>query len=88
MPYTYSIIINNIKRFCESFPNTKVSIRINVDKNVSPKFVEICREIRREINVKHRYNLNIYPGILKATGKVVIPVSLIVKTNSNSTIIC
>lgn len=48
---TYSIIINNIKRFCESFPNTKVSIRINVDKNVSPKFVEICREIRREINV-------------------------------------
>ncbi len=66
---TYSIIINNIKRFCESFPNTKVSIRINVDKNVSPKFVEICREIRREINVKHRYNLNIYPGILKATGK-------------------
>lgn len=64
---SYSTIINNIKLFNNVFPDTKVSVRVNIDKNMSLKFVEICNELKKDLNISRGKRINIYPGILKCT---------------------
>lgn len=68
MKGSYSTIINNIKLFSSVFPDVRVSVRVNIDKGVSLKFVEICNELKESLNITKRTRINIYPGILKCTA--------------------
>ena len=61
---TYNDIMHNLDNFIAKCPNTRVDIRVNIDKNNTDEFIDIYEEL------KHRYpdkkNLIIYPGILRA----------------------
>lgn len=61
---TFHLILNNIKRYMDSFPNRNVSIRINIDNHNKEEFYQVydilCKELKEHIN-----QIYIYPGIIK-----------------------
>lgn len=60
---TFSIILNNIEKYCKEFPNTNISIRVNVDNNNSKDYLELAETIKNRFKNKR---ISVYPGILIA----------------------
>ena len=65
---TYDTIISNLDDFIHACPDTKVDIRVNIDKNNADEFMDIYEELKQRYPEKQ--NLTIYPGILKACGNL------------------
>lgn len=65
---TYDTILDNLDQFIIASPDTHVSVRVNIDKTNVEEFMDIYEYLH------HRYagkkNLSVYPGILKACGKL------------------
>ena len=64
---SYDRIIENLKAFVEAYPDTYVSIRVNIDKNNAGEFMTVYETIKGLFPKKK--NINVYPGILKCCGK-------------------
>lgn len=64
---SYDKIIENLKSFIATYPDTNVSIRVNIDKNNADEFMTVYENVRELFPEKQ--NLYIYPGILKYCGK-------------------
>lgn len=60
---TFDKILLNIDRVITELPNTRISIRINIDKKNAIDF-KVLRNSLQE-RWKNRENINIYPGILR-----------------------
>lgn len=60
---TFDKIVDNIGRVLDAMPNTRISIRVNLDKNNVGDFKQIREEL---LNKWSNYsNITIYPGILR-----------------------
>lgn len=64
---TFRTIIANLKSFADTYPQTNVAIRVNVDKNNYKEFMPIWRMIKEMFPEKK--NIYTYPGILHKCGK-------------------
>ncbi len=64
---TFDKIIENLKLFINKSPNTKISIRVNIDKNNASEFMDVYKMIKEMFPEKK--NIIIYPGILRACEK-------------------
>lgn len=61
---SFNLIIDNIGYFISAFPETRVSIRINVDNHNSNEFTEVSSFVKSIF--KNNKNIFTYPGILRA----------------------
>jgi Arylsulfatase regulator (Fe-S oxidoreductase) len=59
---SYDTIVSNLDWFCSEFEDTRVSVRINIDKNNVHEFVRLRRELLNRWKDK---NVSVYPGILR-----------------------
>lgn len=60
---TFDEIISNLSEFCTSFPNTKVSIRVNIGKHNIDDFERVYHYINDKFD--NNKNILVYPGILQ-----------------------
>ena len=60
---TFDEIINNLSEFRTSFPNTKVSIRVNIGKHNIDDFERVYHYINDKFD--NNKNILVYPGILQ-----------------------
>lgn len=65
---TYDTILTNLDSFVKEFPNTQVSIRVNIDKNNSQDFMVVYDQIKQRYPDKK--NIIVYPGILRSCGRL------------------
>lgn len=65
---TFDLIKNNIIEFSKRFPNTHISIRINISKSNSEEFIDLYHEMNHLFQINGISNYNIYPGFLKNFG--------------------
>lgn len=63
---SYDEIVKNLKNFVEYYPETFVSIRVNIDKNNANQFMTIYETIKGLFPDKK--NIIVYPGIIKDCG--------------------
>lgn len=59
---TFDIIIRNIGRVLEKCPDTKVNLRINIDRHNLNDFIVVFKELT---NIFDSRNLYIYPGFIR-----------------------
>lgn len=62
---TYDRILNNIHKIKEKWPETKVTIRVNIKAEESEKFINIYERLEKEFG-KETY---IYPGFIRIDNK-------------------
>lgn len=60
---TFSLILKNIKTLYEYSPETRISLRVNIDKNNAKEFIDLREMLLNELS--HIKNLNIYPAIVR-----------------------
>lgn len=61
---TFDTIVTNIKRYMEVFPNSAVSIRVNIDNQNKEEFYQVYEILCKELK-DHIRQIYIYPGIIK-----------------------
>lgn len=61
---TFEIIRNNLKRFAKEFPETTISIRINIDNQNKEEYFSLSKSLYAELN-EFSSNVFIYPGVLR-----------------------
>ena len=59
---TFDTIVNNIQNIAQTFPNTKIDVRVNIDKNNTNDYFILERDIN---NLIRSNNLTVYPGIIR-----------------------
>ena len=64
---TYDKIIENMKGFAESYPDTSIAVRVNIDKDNASEFMTVYETVRQQFPGKK--NIFVYPGILRQCGK-------------------
>lgn len=65
---SFNIIMANIKKLLLHLPNTKVVVRVNIDKNTANDFGEIAKYLSENFK-NHLNNLSIYPGYIRVEDK-------------------
>lgn len=63
---TYDEITRNMKAFAERFPDTSLSVRVNIDRNNACEFMQVYDSLKELLGDKK--NLYVYPGILSSCG--------------------
>lgn len=63
---TYDEILHNLQQFASEFPDTSISVRVNIDKNNADEFMDVYDSIGQLFPEKK--NLFVYPGIIKGCG--------------------
>lgn len=65
---TYDIILDNMRKFADEFPNVQLSVRVNIDKENFNEFMPIYNYIKSIFPDKK--NLYVYPGILTGSDNI------------------
>lgn len=63
---TFDVIMENLNKFAGEFPDTSISVRVNIDKNNADEFMDVYDYVKQLFPEKK--NLFVYPGIIKGCG--------------------
>lgn len=60
---SFDMVLNNIVNAVKSLPNSRINVRVNINKNNFLEFVEVNELLRKELSGYG--NLGIYPGLIR-----------------------
>ena len=64
---SYTDIMRNLKEYTAAYPDTNISIRVNIDKDNADQFMTVYDTIKDMFPDKR--NISVYPGIITGCGK-------------------
>lgn len=60
---TFDVVYGNILKIIDLWPNTQVSIRVNIDKNSTDDYLAMQQKLQNDAGAKNNYS--VYPGLIR-----------------------